>query len=236
MDSEKSLQESVWTLFNNHRYILTNSFVFEWESDFFSVTKTGTVYEVEIKISKADYKKDFEKEKHVLFKNLVDKKRFIVIREQGRSWPYGDELFRIDSYSLNLDHWKLKTADTSFTNEEDSMGYWHLRERYINLNSRIQRIHAATSSIRIIDLEKKHIPNRFYYACPEGLIKKEDVPVYAGLIWVKDGWAKIIKQAPFMIKADTLSRIKPILLDKFYYLSVDYRFKFRLQEIQNKEV
>lgn len=67
--SEHHLQEAVRSLFSNHRYVLVNSFVFDWESDLFSVTKTGTVYEVEMKISKADYWRDFEKEKHFFFKH-----------------------------------------------------------------------------------------------------------------------------------------------------------------------
>lgn len=67
--SERHLQQAVRRLFHNHQYILVNTFVFDWESDLFSVTKTGNVYEVEMKISKADYRKDFEKEKHFFFKH-----------------------------------------------------------------------------------------------------------------------------------------------------------------------
>jgi hypothetical protein len=30
-----------------------------------------------------------------------------------------------------------------------------------------------------------HIPNRFYYACPEGLLREEEIPSYAGLVWLQ---------------------------------------------------
>jgi hypothetical protein len=41
------------------------------------------------------------------------------------------------------------------------------------------------------------IPNRFYYVCPEGLIKKEEVPEYAGLIYINDKYTEI-KPAPIL--------------------------------------
>ena len=43
------------------------------------------------------------------------------------------------------------------------------------------------------------IPNKFYYACPDGLIK--EVPEYAGLIWVNsEGSVMVVKQAPILHK------------------------------------
>lgn len=44
-----------------------------------------------------------------------------------------------------------------------------------------------------------YIPNKFYYACPSGLIK--EVPDYAGLIWVgQNGDVEWIKTAPRLHK------------------------------------
>jgi len=44
------------------------------------------------------------------------------------------------------------------------------------------------------------IPNRFYYACPEGLIPIGKIPGYAGLIYVNgiSGEAELIKLAPIL--------------------------------------
>jgi len=43
------------------------------------------------------------------------------------------------------------------------------------------------------------IPNRFYYVCETDLIKKSEVPEYAGLIYVgKRGGLKTIKKAPLL--------------------------------------
>jgi len=36
-------------------------------------------------------------------------------------------------------------------------------------------------------IQKGRYPaNYFYYACPQGLIKANEVPAWAGLLWVKD--------------------------------------------------
>lgn len=59
--NSKIIQKRLWNRFRSHNYKLSNVFVFDWESDFFSITKSGYCYEIEIKISKADFKADFNK-------------------------------------------------------------------------------------------------------------------------------------------------------------------------------
>ena len=44
------------------------------------------------------------------------------------------------------------------------------------------------------------MPNRFYYACPEGLIQPEEIPSYAGLIYFNGEELAIIKSAPLIHK------------------------------------
>ena len=53
------------------------------------------------------------------------------------------------------------------------------------------------------------IPNRYFFVCEEGLIKPEEVPDYAGLIYVnKDlGYPKEIKRARLLHKHKVNSRI-----------------------------
>lgn len=43
---------------SNPAYVIANLFVFTWESDFLLKTKSGYWYEVEVKISRADFKND----------------------------------------------------------------------------------------------------------------------------------------------------------------------------------
>lgn len=56
--------------FITHYYQLSNSFVYNEESDFFSVTALGYAQEIEVKVSKSDFKADFKKQKHSFFEQI----------------------------------------------------------------------------------------------------------------------------------------------------------------------
>lgn len=53
---------------NSQKYVIENLYVFKWESDKLIETRSGLIYEYEIKISRSDYKNDFKnkKDKHVI--------------------------------------------------------------------------------------------------------------------------------------------------------------------------
>jgi hypothetical protein len=127
---------------NGYHYRIFNSYIFRdnWESDFFCTNRDGYSFEMEVKVSRSDFKADFKKEKHKLFQ------------------------------SPPLD---------------------------------------------------KVMPNRFYFAVPEGLLTIDEVPVYAGLIYVKNSHAMIVKRAPFIHRRKYDFRKR--LCDKFYYQMVNYR-------------
>ena len=68
-------------------------------------------------------------------------------------------------------------------------------------------------------------PNYFYYAVPENLISIEEVPEYAGLIYVAEhGSARIIKKAPILHKIKNEPN-KMNLADKFYNNMKTAQFK-----------
>ncbi len=105
------------------------------ECDVLSVSKSDYIYEYEIKISKADFKKDFIKEKH----QMIMEGKFV---------------------------------------KQSNKGTWY------------------------------NVPNYFYFVVPENLISMDDIPSYAGLIYLKK-WIKydkeyscfeIIKKAPIIHK------------------------------------
>jgi hypothetical protein len=78
------IQQRLESHYGNHNYKLSNSYVFGWESDFFSISDTGYVYEFEIKLSRSDFKADFKKsDKHKLFENCKKDK---VILNDGSYW------------------------------------------------------------------------------------------------------------------------------------------------------
>lgn len=76
-------------------------------------------------------------------------------------------------------------------------------------------------------------PNKFYYCVPEGLIKADEVPDYAGLMYVNSyGGVDTIKEAKFLHK-EKLELTKK-LCDKFYYYWKNTRTKLSISEKQNQ--
>lgn len=64
------------------------------------------------------------------------------------------------------------------------------------------------------------IPNRFYYAVPDGMIDTKEIPAYAGLIYIgKNNRAWIVKNAPFIHKR--IYDYRKTLCDKYYYRLMD---------------
>ena len=59
-------------------------------------------------------------------------------------------------------------------------------------------------------------PNRFYYAVPEGLISVEDVPDYAGLLYITDK-GQIIKVKEAKLIHKNKLNIEKMLCRKFYF-------------------
>ena len=165
--------------FGNYDYLLSNIFFYgSWESDFICCSGSGYWYEVEIKISKSDFKADFKKtEKHHRFKNH-DKEIITIPGHEKREYD-------------------RETRDWTVTSN---------------------RIYVV----------KNFIPNRFFYACPEGIIDKKDIPDYAGLFYCKPSennttiGLKQIKPAKFLHKRK--EDYSKLLLHKYYqrYLAMKH--------------
>ena len=153
--TEKKAQDILKTYFlspNTKKYEITNLYVYGWESDYLAITKSMVAYEVEIKVSKADFKNDFKnkQDKHLLFEdgNMI-----------GR-FPKGSSM-----------------------------------------------------------------PNYFYYAVPDGLITPEEVPDYAGLLYVQPWGVTFVKQ-PKKLTDEKFDIVKLYLADKFYYNMLSWQRKY----------
>jgi hypothetical protein len=216
------IQRAIQAKYNTHLYELYNSYVFEWECDFFSITKSGYCYEVEIKLSRADYFADFKKEKHSLFKRLIAGDGY-YFRNYGPT--NGEYLCTYEVAELkNKRYWdvverpvgvnRYETPDRQEHSERhsDKLNHW----KNWTLEKRTKRAYAPATSIMYTDLNKVFAPNRFYYACPEGLLKPEDIPPYAGLLYVKSIYdVEVVKEAPFIHKRKM--DLSSVLLQKFYW-------------------
>lgn len=165
-------EESILKILNANflsqpRYIMNNLYVFHttWESDYLAMTKAGYLYECEVKISRADFKNDWKKErKHQIL--------------EGTYMPKEVDVFE--------------------------------RGKWVN---------------RISETVLK--PHYFYYAVPEGLITEDEVPDYAGLIYICDVYPrfKIVKECKKLHNEKyTLDQLN--LTDKFYYNMVNWREKY----------
>lgn len=146
--TEEKIQEAIYQHgFLSHssiKYYTENLWIYGWESDIWIMTKSGYAYEVEIKISRNDFKNDFrnKKNKHLLLESKV-------------------------------------TA------------------------------------------ENKRRPNYLYYSVPEGLISVEEVPEYAGLLYIvplSDTYNRVdvVRKAP-QIHKDKADIEFLNLIDKFYF-------------------
>ncbi len=60
-----------YLLFTSQHLFVTNNvaWMYSWECDLISINKNNMLYEYEIKISRADFKQDFKKRKHIFLEN-----------------------------------------------------------------------------------------------------------------------------------------------------------------------
>jgi len=111
------------------------------ECDVLSISKSDFIYEYEVKISRADFKKDFKKDKH----RLITEKKFTIDRK-------------------------------------------------------------ITENNIIITDPLILVANYFYFVTPTNLVTADEVPTYAGLMYMNEkGLFEVIKKAPFIHKTKATS-------------------------------
>ncbi len=117
-------------------------FAADWETDVLVVQQSsGYCYDIEVKISRSDFKADLNKVK-----------KHSILREGCYTWR---------------------------------------RERW----DREMKVY------NLLETVEKHEfrPNRFYYCVPEELVSADEVPAYAGLMYVDQaGSVRTVKEAPFI--------------------------------------
>ena len=180
--TEQSIQQRLNYFFASYKYKADGLYVFSWESDKLIWTKSGYIYEFEIKISRSDFKNDFKhkKEKHIVLASTIDRDKAKEIQ-------------------MSL-----------FEQKEQENRHWS-REM---LESRYGDIDAMVKG--------KRMPNYFYYAVPTGMLEPDEVPPYAGLIYIDSEYRyvkqsyRIVKEAPQLHKTK-YTDAELNLGEKFYY-------------------
>lgn len=214
----KEINKKLRVKFDTHKYILENSYVYDWESDFFSVTSSGYAIEVETKLSLSDFKADFKKE---------NKHKVLALKQQGKT-TYLSKGYNTYQYefrelqSLVIDGKRQYDEETGcpikVPSKEVKRGKLetHNIERFLS-NKHNAKYEQICSGIYIKKLPK--VPNKLYYCCPKNLIPVELIPSYAGLYYLDENMRITeVKKAPFIHKEK--EDLNKILLDKFYYLSL----------------
>lgn len=177
-------QLSRFFAYSSVKYDIDGLYVFGWESDKLLETRSGYIYEFEIKISRADFKNDFKHKRN----------KHIVLNSHVSGEKYLPEFYTF--YEAN----KHRFA---------SLEAWESHCRKIGSN---------------VIIENHKRPNYFYYAVPPDLITADEVPQYAGLVYVKDYSFDIIKKAPLLHK-EKYTDDQLGLGEKFYYNMVSWRQK-----------
>ena len=180
--TEQSIQQRLNHFFASYKYKADGLYVFLWESDKLIWTKSGYIYEFEIKISRSDFKNDFKhkKEKHIVLASTIARDKAKEIQ-------------------MSL-----------FEQKEQENRHWS-REM---LESRYGDIDAMVKG--------KRMPNYFYYAVPTGMLEPDEVPPYAGLIYIDSEYRyvkqsyRIVKEAPQLHKTK-YTDAELNLGEKFYY-------------------
>jgi len=216
--------------FANYDYKLFNTFVFGgWECDFFAQSSSGYFIEVEIKVSRGDFFVDFKKDKHKVFTDLFDKK-LLSVRKTGYN-NRGDIIlknFSCPQFHLSGYRSIARGYSQIMNGSEELIEYsyggpkrfivndWSFNRVHIE-KSRPKDLYAPATSIEYIDLRERNYPNQFWYAVPTDMVKVEEIPIYAGLIFCdENGGSRIIKKAPFLHKRKL--NLTSILLKKYYNL------------------
>jgi len=171
------IQKALWSKYRSHKYRILNIYFFEEESDWLSFTQTGYSWEIEVKISKLDFKRDFIKKKHKRIERLMKWKSDYLIKgytHYQTGYVTTDEFLSMVNQNIFFEK-----ASTQISTRRTFVCY--------------RRI----SNLTIFKSDR--LPNCFYFAVPKGL--NVEVPSYSGLIEVDEhGTAKVIKRAPFIHK------------------------------------
>lgn len=182
--NEKLIQKALFRKFFSHRYKFANVFYFQNESDFLSFLPNGFCYEVEIKISRSDFKADFKKQKHAIHSENSNGRKYYIDKT-------GNTRLMNPTWEFCRDFPELVIAEEYRSYRRNST--------YNEFDIRLSFIPYSRIEFRAVQNES--LPNKFFYAVPAGLISKDEVPEYAGLLYINEDLSVTkIKDAKFIHK------------------------------------
>lgn len=220
----RQINEALNIQFVHYDYRLNNSHIFgyDWESDFICKSSSGYWVEVEVKISRSDFLRDFKKPKHKLF-SALHAGRTHIVEETNFGEKEGDLLASWIEPVFHTDHGPFSGA------RRQEYQWLHVHKRgargwdyVVNDWGRIwvhherKELFAPSTRIRFRELLKENIPHQFYFAVPAGLVKLAEIPIYAGLLYVDEDGITVARRAPYLHKRPM--DLTHQLLRKYYNL------------------
>lgn len=126
---------------------------------------------------------------NILWKHY-EKTRYLIVPNVGWFFGTGEaDLITVARNSHYANEYEIKVSRSDFKADFKKRGkHWRLSDK------------------EIIWTPKNPVANRFYYVCPKDLIKADEVPEYAGLIYIDNdkgfysGKVKEVKTAPLLHK------------------------------------
>ena len=134
-----------------------------------------------------------------IIKNLADRALPIYLTHYDRQGFNEADVLGISGAGLMYEY-EIKVSRADFLADFKNKQYKHLilsRGEGVETYDKWVKGKHTDDTYELITL-----PNKFYFACPVGLIKLEDIPTYAGLVYIDDQGEYIeIKPAPFIHRA-----------------------------------
>lgn len=162
----KDIERALERKYQNALYTVPNVYFFGWESDFLVVQQSGLIFEVESKISRADYFNDFNKaEKHRLLKDKTD------ISYKGSDY----EVIEQPANTRNLPNRFYYACPTNLIKVEEIPEYAGLF--YVDENGAVTEVKKAPILHKDkIEYSKKLI-TKFYYGYLDAKRLKQDTVI-----------------------------------------------------------
>ncbi len=195
--TEKLIQKALFKNFHSHKYRFLNIYFFENESDFLSFMPNGYCYEIEIKISRSDFKADFKKVKHDIHLSNQSGNAFYVDK-MGPSRIHNPSWDLCRCFPELIESIVYQSYNRTPGKEEEINIWFH-----------------SSSKIEIREVKNKKLPNKFFYAVPAGLISKSEVPDYAGLLYINEDLSVTKAKDAKFIHKDVLTMERAF--NKAYY-------------------
>jgi hypothetical protein len=101
---EHDITKALNIYFSSNFLTVRNIFMFGEESDVLTITRAHLTHEIEIKISRSDFKKDFKKEKHRIIPGIIDKGAIVI---PGKTWEIkkpGRSLYPMSDIHIKSNH------------------------------------------------------------------------------------------------------------------------------------